>query len=53
MSENTWEVYDPNHNYIDTVYFCNNMTEHDVRMSLINWDGYPTDIELELIYGGN
>lgn len=46
---NTWEVYDPNNNYIDTVYFNKNMTEQDVRMTLVNWEGYPCDIELELI----
>lgn len=25
------------------------MTEQDVRMTLVNWEGYPCDIELELI----
>lgn len=48
MTENTWEVYDSNKNYIDTVYFVKNLDENYVRSSLINHDGYPADIEVIL-----
>ena len=49
MIDNTWEVYDSNNNYVDTVYFIKNLDEEYVRSTLINHDGYPCDIELKLI----
>lgn len=44
-----WNVYTPAGEELDTVFFSQNMTEDEVKTSLINVDGYPDCIEIEPI----
>lgn len=41
-----WTAWDiiRNGRIVDTVFYINTMTLHEVRASLINHDGFPVDI---------
>jgi hypothetical protein len=43
-----WEVYE-NTDYIDTVYFTDDCDENYIKNTLIDHDGYPSNIELQFI----